>query len=188
MFNMMYLISFNFSVSSIHVLFAAHCVENKKSITTQTESSSFRIQDYSDEDKTPDFEISEIIVHPDWDTLTKPYEADIAIAILEEPVEFPNVTNICLNSPSKSVEEFIGQSGVVAGWGHTEASFEAANELRAVTVPIVDRYECTESPVFREIYSETLFCAGDTKQKAGPCKGEKSIIDFHSNLFIVSLI
>ncbi len=167
-------------------MFAAHCLESKKSIVTkQAEFSIFVFQNNLDEDETPEYEVSKIIVHPDWDTLTKPYEADIAIAILKEQVEFsPNVTNICLNSPLKQVDDnFVGQNATVCGWGHTETSFEAADDLRAVTVPIVDRYECTESPVLREIYSETLFCAGDTKQKAGPCKGEKSIIDFHSNLF-----
>ncbi len=157
------------------MLFAAHCVENKKSIiTSQLEFSYFVFQDNWDEDG-PIFDIYKIIVHPDWDTLTKPYEADIAIAILKEPVEFSsNLTNICLNSPSKPVEDFIGQNATVAGWGYTRFSEnDAVNELRAVTVPIVDRYECTESPVLREMYSETLLCAGDTKKKAGPCRGNE---------------
>jgi secreted trypsin-like serine protease len=155
------------------VLFAAHCVESKKSIiTTQIEFSIFKFKDNWGDDGT-EYNISEIIVHPDWDTLTKTYEADIAIAILKEPVEFSsNVTNICLNSPSKTVEEFfVGQIGVVAGWGHTEESFKTVNELRAVTVPIVEREKCKESTVLREIYSETLFCAGDIKNQAGACRG-----------------
>jgi hypothetical protein len=115
------------------------------------------------------------MVHPDWNVLTKPYEADIAIAILKEPVEFSsNVTNICLNSPTKPVDDnFIGQNGTVGGWGHTEESFVSVKDLRAVTVPIVDRYECKESPVLREIYSETLFCAGNVDIAAGPCRGKE---------------
>jgi hypothetical protein len=144
------------------VLFAAHCVESKKSfITTQAEFSIFVFQDDLKETGS-DFHISRIIVHPDWNILTKPYEADIAIAILKELVEFSsNVTNICLNSPSKPVEDFVGQNATVAGWGHTEESFTSVNDLRAVTVPIVERYKCRESPVLRDIYSETLFCAGN---------------------------
>ncbi len=156
------------------MLLAAHCVELKKSIiTTQVESSYFVFRDNWDDDG-PEYQISEIIVHPDWDILTKPYEADIAIAILKEPVEFStHVTNICLNSPLSPVDDnFIGQNATVAGWGHTESSLEPIEELRAVTVPIVERGKCTESPVLREIYSETLFCAGNTEQKAGPCSGK----------------
>jgi secreted trypsin-like serine protease len=128
------------------VLFAAHCVESKKSIdTVQAELSYFVFRDNWDEDGTQ-YHISEIIVHQDWDTLTKPYEADIAIAILKEPVEFSsNVTNICLNSPSKAVDDnFIGRNASVAGWGYTKSSGnKTVNELRAVTVPIVERDKCT---------------------------------------------
>jgi hypothetical protein len=156
------------------VLFAARCVESKKSIDATHLLPIFVFQDNLDDDEPTEFEVSEMIVHPDWDTLKKPYEADIAIAILKEPVEFSsNVTNICLNSPSTPVDDnFVGQNGFVAGWGHTEEIFQRVDELRAVTVPIVDRNECKESTVLREIYSETLFCAGDIKKQAGPCKGK----------------
>ncbi len=83
------------------------------------------------------------------------------------------MTNICLNSPSRQVDDnFVGQNAFVAGWGHTESSLEPVEELRAVTVPIVEREKCTESPVLREIYSETLFCAGNTDIAAGPCSGK----------------
>jgi hypothetical protein len=177
------------SVSSRHVLFPAHCVESKKTIiTTEPEFSKFIFHNNLEEDGPEYHAISEIIVHPDWDTLTKQYEADIAIAILEEPVEFSsNVTNICLNSPLSPVDDdFVGENGTVAGLGHTESSLEPVEELRAVTVPIVDRDECTESPVFREIYSETLFCAGDTEQKAGPCKGENDTLFYFNFLFFIS--
>jgi hypothetical protein len=138
------------------VLLAAHCVEYKKGfVTTQLEFLTFLFQDdlYTD---GSEYYISEIIVHPDWDVLTKPYEADIAIAILKEPVEFSsNVTNICLNSPSKPVDDnFIGQSGTVC-WKN------------GTTVPIVDRDECIESPLLRDIYSDTLFCAGRTNINKG---------------------
>ncbi len=145
------------------MLLAAHCVELKKNIITmQAELSFFRFQDNL-YDEGPEYYISEIIVHPDWDTLTKPYEADIAIAILKKPVEFSsNVRNICLNSPSRPVDDnFIGWNATVGGWGPTEDSIiETVDILKAVTVPIVDRERCTESTVLREIYSETFFCAG----------------------------
>jgi hypothetical protein len=167
------------------VLLAAHCVESKNNINKiQPELSYFMFQNNWSDDGIV-FHISEIMVHPDWNVLTKPYEADIAIAILKEPVEFSsNVTNICLNSPTKPVDDnFIDQSGFVAGWGHTESSFEAVSELRTVTVPIVERDKCKESTALRDLYSETLFCAGDIKRKAGPCRGKGRKHSFH---FILS--
>ncbi len=139
------------------MLFAAHCVEYKRNIITACIELFFRFQNNLDDRSM----VSEIIVHPDWDALTKPYEADIAIAILKEPVEFStHVTNICLNSPTNSVDDnFIGKKAFVC-WKNT-------------TVPIVDRDECKESPVLREIYSDTLFCAGRTDNAAGLCKSKK---------------
>ncbi len=156
------------------MLFAAHCVESKQSIiTTKPELSIFLFQNNLEEDGT-EFSVSEIIVHSNWDILSKPYEADIAIAILKDPVIMSsNVTNICLNSPSKSVEDFIGRKATVCGWGHSEISdYQPVDDnLRAVTVPIVDQKNCKESRVLREIYADTLFCAGSTNITAGPCKG-----------------
>ncbi len=167
---------FSPSVSSRHVLFAAHCVKSKKSVdTAHPELPIFIFQNNLSVDLVgTEFEIAEIIVHPDWDILDQPYEADIAIVILKEPVKFSsNITNICLNSPAKPVDKFfIGRNGTVAGWGHSETSeSKPVKDLRAVTVPIVDQIYCTESKVLREIYSETLFCAGNTGIAAGPCKG-----------------
>ncbi len=147
-------------------------MEAKKIVdTTKPELSIFLFQNNLEEEGTA-FYVSEIIVHPDWDILNKRYEADIAIVILKEPVEISsNVTNICLNSPSKPVENFIGKDATVCGWGHIENSFKPVKELRAVTVPIVEQKNCNESRVLREISSDTLFCAGSTNITAGPCKG-----------------
>ncbi len=128
-----------------------------------------------------EFGISEIIVHPDWDILTQSYEADIAIAILEKLIKFsPNLTNICLNEPSRPVGDFFtGQNGTVSGWGHSQTSkYKHVDDLRAVTVPIVDHRYCKESRTLREIYADTLFCAGRTDTAAGPCKGKMKFVLF----------
>jgi hypothetical protein len=158
------------------VLLPAHCVESKKIMgVTQLELPIFLFQNNLEADGTV-FEVSEIIVHPDWDILSKSYEADIAIAILNEPVIMStSVTNICLNSPSKLAEDFIGQYAIVCGWGHSKISdYQQVDNLRAVTVPIVDKKYCNESRVFREITSNKLFCAGSTDKEAGACKGKQN--------------
>ncbi len=116
-------------------------MESKKRIDkAQPELPFFLFQNNLEENsKGTEFDISEIIVHPDWNILSQSYEADIAIAILKEPVKFSsNITNICLNSPSKTVDDFfIDQDGIVCGWGHSETSGSTpVDDLRAVTVPI----------------------------------------------------
>jgi hypothetical protein len=165
-------------------------VKSKKSVdTTPLEMPFFRFQNKLTGQVLPGdlFEVSDIIVHPDWDILTQPYKADIAIAILKEPVNFSSdITNICLNSPLKPVDNFfIGKNGTVCGWGHSEFSgSKHVDELRAVTVPIVDQNVCNESQVLQKIYADTLFCAGRTDIAAGPCKG---IIEFTLLSIIIKL-
>jgi hypothetical protein len=124
------------------------------------------------------FGISEIIVHPDWNALNPLYEADIAIAILEKPVEFSSeITNICLNTSRSDDDNLLDKIGIVCGWGYSEFSnYRPVNDLRAVTVRIVDQQNCNESQSLREIYAETLFCAGNTNNAAGPCKGDTNEI------------
>jgi hypothetical protein len=52
-------------------------------------------------------EVSEFIVHPDWDPEDTHYTADIAIAVLEKPVKLTNkIRHVCLNTPLRSDQKF----------------------------------------------------------------------------------
>ncbi len=162
-----------FSVSDRHIIFAAHCIENKKA-AKQALPESFKFYFQNDLSKlSTETRISEIILHPDWNKLNTAFRADIAIAVLTKPLKLTNqIRHICLNAQPNSVRTFIGQNATVAGWGHTESSDkETIKLLKSISIPIVDERLCNTSKALKNIYAETLFCAGNKNVSVGPCKG-----------------
>jgi hypothetical protein len=121
--------------------------------------------------------ISKFFIHPDWATDDNQRHADLAIALLAEPVEFSSdVNHVCLNSPETPVSNLAGSNATVIGWGFTEFSLVAAvKHLRQVVVPLVNQSLCNSShKFFPLINSETSFCAGAKDGKSGACVGKFS--------------
>jgi hypothetical protein len=158
--------------------------KNKDAAKNASGSYFYFKNDYDTDDESANAYVSEFIVHPDWDPKETRYTADIAIAILKEPVNLTNkVRHVCLNTPSKPIQSFAGRNAKVYGWGLTEG-LEYYTELRDVEVPLVDQKWCSkteyttwifftkEEPTkIANIMSETSFCAGAKDGKTGPCNG-----------------
>jgi hypothetical protein len=161
---------------------AAQCVQNKGQENARAVSGSyFYFKDnYDDDDETAKSDVSEFIIHPDWDPKDSHYRADIAIAVLKEPITLSNeIQPVPLNNPSNPIQSLVGRNGIICGWGLTE-DLELYSELREVSVPLVDQALCNSSgQAFRSIMSETTFCAGARDGKTGPCIGKFS--DFMVN-------
>ncbi len=164
-----------FSVSPRHVLFAAHCLQNKKQTWTRLASESYFYfkNDYDSDDESAKADVSEFIIHPDWDPDDIHYTADIAIAVLKEPVKLSNkIRHVCLNTPSDPIQSFAGRNASVYGWGLTE-DLEIVSELRQLEVPLVDQALCnSSSSTLHGIMSDTSFCAGARDGKTGACNGK----------------
>ncbi len=165
-----------FTVTPRHVLFAAHCIQDKqqegKLSKKASESYFYFKNDYDADDESTKAEVSEFIVHPDWDPEEKCYTADIAIAVLKEPMKLTNkIRHVCLNTPSNPIQNFAGRNASVYGWGLTE-ELETVSELHHVDVPLVDQVLCNSSnPNIPKIMSDTSFCAGARDGRTGPCNG-----------------
>jgi hypothetical protein len=156
-------------------LFAAHCLQDKQEKGFKEASESyfyFKNDHEGDHDDVARADVSEFIVHPDWDPEDTHYTADIAIAVLKEPLNLTNkIRHVCLNTPADPIESFAGKSGKVYGWGLTE-DIEVDTELRHVEVPLIDQALCNSSHSdFPGIMSDTSFCAGARDNKTGPCNG-----------------
>jgi secreted trypsin-like serine protease len=156
-------------------LFAAHCLQDKKQTWTRQASESYFFfkNDYNDLDESVQFKVSEFIVHPDWDPEDTHYDADIAIAVLEEPIELSNeIRHVCLNTPTNPIQSLAARNASVYDWGLTE-DLEFVSQLRHVDVPLVDQALCNSSnPKLAKIMSDTSFCAGARNGKTGACNGE----------------
>jgi hypothetical protein len=112
--------------------------------------------DYDEDDVSAGADVSEFIIHPDWDPEDSHYTADIAIAVLKEPVELSNkIRHVCLNTPADPIQSFAGRNGSVYGWGLTE-ELETVSKLRHVEVPLVDQALCNSShPNLPKVMSDT---------------------------------
>ena len=115
---------------------------------------------------------SDIILHPQWDTLSQIYDADIAVIILETKTEINNsIVPICLwqdgtKEPKKDTR------GTVVGWGKSEFETAHENKPRELELTVSQNEECfTKNLNFAEISSNRTFCAGKDSY-SGPCKGD----------------
>jgi hypothetical protein len=127
--------------------------------------------DYDFDEQSASAYISEFIIHPDWDPEDTHYGADIAIAILKQPIRLSNeIRHVCLNTPSNPIQNFAGKKGMVYGWGLTE-ELELDTKLHEVEVPLVNQAFC-KNDALSGIMSDTSFCTGARDGKTGPCNGK----------------
>ncbi len=155
-------------------MFAAHCLQDKgqKVVKNAFESHIIFQNDHSAANDSAKGEVSEFIIHPDWDPKDSHYTADIAIAVLKKPLKLSDdIQYVCWNTPSHPIQDFAGKNGIVYGWGLTE-EFKTVSKLRQVPIPLVDQAECHgTNRAFRGIMSNTSFCAGARDGKTGACSG-----------------
>jgi hypothetical protein len=174
-------------VSRKHALLAAHCIKRKK-VHLPLGAEYYVIKFTNDADSEFSSDVSEMILHPHWDSKSEKYQADIAIAVLKETISFtPNVSKICFSTSNQPIENFEDQNATVAGWGYTETSDkQAVFDLREVIVPIVNQTVCAASGRLKRYNADTLFCAGSKDGKTGPCRGKHKItsIKLFSSIFI----
>lgn len=92
--------------------------------------------------------IKEIFVRPDLSEIN--FEADIAIAVLEESIEVSeNIRHICLNK--QPIESFVGQDAIVVGWKLAKNN-ENSTQMEEVSISIVDKSICPR------LNNESIFC------------------------------
>ncbi len=161
-------------------MFAAHCLLDKKQTDARVATESFFYfgNDHDEigavKNDPAKADVSEFIVHPDWDPQDTHYDADIAIAVLKKPLNLTNeIRHVCLNTPADPIQNFAGRESKVYGWGYTEKIFKPVRELRHVDIPLVDQALCNSShPEFSKFMSDTSFCAGGKDGRTGACNGK----------------
>jgi hypothetical protein len=152
---------------------AAHCIKRKK-VHLPLGPEYYEIKFTNDARSDFSSKVSELILHPQWNSKSEKYENDIAIAVLKETISFtPEVRKICFNTPNQPVENFESQNATVAGWGYPDpGTTQTILDLREVIVPIANQTACAASDRLRRFNADTLFCAGSKDGKTGPCRGE----------------
>ncbi|XP_049271208.1 clotting factor C-like [Rhipicephalus sanguineus] len=118
--------------------------------------------------------LSEIHVHDDFDPAK--YDADIAMVLLDRPVELSSrVQPICLPSERTSQSNIVdGHLGVATGWGQTETR-SYADVLRQAVIPVVSAQECERAYLedrFLRAVTSYMFCGGYVKGGIDACTGD----------------
>lgn len=104
-----------------------------------------------------------INVHFDYKPKNISSDADLAVLTMEKEVEFQrNIRPICLWQDSNvNIENIVGQSGIVVGWGKSKFDSDLTEVPRRVVMPIVKMSDCYSSSIsFFSILSNRTFCAG----------------------------
>lgn len=114
----------------------------------------------------------DIVLHPDWNYNNEKYDADIAIVVLQELIEYnTQVQPACL--PPPSFDEVVG-NGIVVGWGESEYSErKAETKPRKVEIPAINSSFCyTKFPRLASFSSVHAFCGGYDNRATAPCLGD----------------
>lgn len=166
-------------INHYFVATAAHCVHKARLNQITVHLGEFDTKDTGEYDEPfpkETFAVLEKRIHPSFKyMLTQPDRFDIAVLRLNRPVIYrDNILPICLPDPS---DDFIGEVGIVAGWGKTDNSFgkTGTNILRKVMVPIISNEECLRwhhhKGIDVKLHFE-MFCAGHSQGKMDACLGD----------------
>lgn len=124
--------------------------------------------------------VVELVNHPNF--MPQLYENDISLLKTDSPVIFtPSLLPICLPSLSISSQpdfasEYVGEVGLLSGWGRKWHGGPLASQLKMVALPILDNAECmrwyNRSGSRQYIPSSTFLCAGYEEGEKDACSGD----------------
>ncbi|KAL3271717.1 hypothetical protein HHI36_022188 [Cryptolaemus montrouzieri] len=105
-------------------------------------------------------QVKDIFIHEEYDHVST--KNDIAVLKLVKPVKTTNyVRPVCLWNGDSPLENIIGESGLVVGWGFNEHGI-VTNKLIKTYMSIVPKQTCINSypEYFAHFSSSKSFCAG----------------------------
>lgn len=167
-------------ISQRLVITAAHCVQNKNDAEVRKpELSTFYIGKNNLDALVGEngYVVSNavyLLVHPNWNSGEVLFTNDIAIAVLQNTIQFTIfVKPICIWRKTRTYRDVIGRNGFIAGWGKSEFESISSSSPMYVELPIVSNEDCLRSEMrLSKIVSKQSFCAGIKDSKKGPCNGD----------------
>ncbi|XP_068628036.1 transmembrane protease serine 9-like [Battus philenor] len=141
-----------FIISEQHILTAAHCAQNVDPSTVVMRTGSTWRKNGTK------VIVAEVIPYPEYNN--PPYDKDVAVMKLAEPLEFDACTKpIAL--PSRGLSARYGETITVSGWGRTKQGVTMIpDRLMAVNLTIVNHTLCRAAYIPLTI-TENMLCAGN---------------------------
>lgn len=148
--------------NEFNVITAAHCVDFIAS------PSSLEIlvgtQDLSTTGEGRRIGVSEITMHPDWDSQS--LYSDVAIVRLATPVTDIPFAQL----PARDTEPVPASLATVSGWGALKSGGSYFTKLRSVVVPVWDTTTCNGPNSYAGQILASMFCAGEGGKDS--CQGD----------------
>ena len=159
---------------------AAHCFQNKgqpevvPSQHVTAHVGKFNLNVISEPGSKSSW-VSEIIIHPDWKPQDEKFDADLAVVVLGEEIQFTEFIQ-SVSLPQQS-EDDVNGSGTIVGWGQSSnapESYESFEETpMELEMPVLRASHCyPRFPDLARIASARMFCAGYDTETKGACLGD----------------
>lgn len=148
-------------VAPTFVITAAHCVEGLKVADLSVVGGATYLSD-----KGIKRSVLKIVVPKEYN----PENVDMDIAVLElsSNMKGANTSSIELCKSKWKTNDFI----TVYGWGQiTENNDKSSNQLRTVSVPVIDQNKCSDMYKGHGKITRSMFCAGNLRSKDA-CTGD----------------
>ncbi|XP_052284954.1 uncharacterized protein LOC127881247 isoform X2 [Dreissena polymorpha] len=166
-------------ISQSFVVTAAHCITDR---WTEEQFKASVLIEFASLSCTLDGNeirrVKFIYIHPQYNK-TAPFDSDIALLELSEPVEYSlNIRPICVQSYSKTEKYMIGASytqGKAVGCGGVQHLGRQSLKLQQIMLPYVQRADCKDDLETTGIYKFTknMICAGYKQWRVGDvCRGD----------------
>ncbi|XP_063827540.1 clotting factor G beta subunit-like [Ostrinia nubilalis] len=151
-------------ITNKHVLSAGHCFKWDNFKTMQV---LIGLDNLDNLNNVAHRNISDVVIHEGFTSTAVRDENDIAVATLNEPVEFgQTIVPICLPTPG---QEFASRVGTIVGWGRMGVEKSSSKFLLKALLRILSDQECMESQLKQHL-KPTMMCAF-SKGKDG-CQGD----------------
>lgn len=166
-------------ISAKLVISAAHCFWSKRVDPTKYLVMVGKIyRDYYAREKleTQEFNISEIHIPIGYLGENAFYHNDIAVLVLNKFIRYQShIKPACLEWQNYAQKDLRPEtSGKIAGWGRVSANGTFSDDLRAITLPVIDRTECIKkvSTKYESFINGEKFCVGSPDGDGAPCQGD----------------
>lgn len=108
-------------------------------------------------------DVDEIFVHPDWKVFNEKYDADLAIFVMSEVVDFTNLIQPVCMPHTDQLDDTYDKEAKIVGWGLAESADHRNNEFiprETTTRTLNDSYCFTKNPQIAIFASTSTFCGG----------------------------
>jgi len=147
------------------VMTAAHCVDRTRTWRVILGEHDL----YSDSGREQILSVSNVYIHPKWDSNSVSLGNDVALLRLSTPATLNSYVQLASLPPSGQILPH-NNLCYITGWGRTATGGSLSAQLKQAYLPVVDHKTCTSPAWWGSTIKTTMVCAGGAAE-AG-CNGD----------------